>query len=281
MRGPVNYLIAERNKELPLLLPAEESGRIYEYVIAGNGIFVRARRPELEVLMPWAACHMRGLARLEPYLKLSVPRVPASLVSEIFAYANTVTNEQGERVESLFYLRYHAHAGHWQVIFPQQHATRTRVAPVDSGAGSPYEQALIELHSHHDLSIGARFSDTDDRDEQNRLRIFSVIGHTSTRPEIRVRIGIFGHFREVDATEVFALPPHITDSRTRDFPEHHEEPERDITHQLRSTFLHRFISLRLKHPLSQTAEAARDTLFIEDEEDPSGSGARPFLRTCR
>jgi hypothetical protein len=37
----------------------------YDYVMAGNGVFIRAVRAGMDVLMPIASCEVRGLPHLD------------------------------------------------------------------------------------------------------------------------------------------------------------------------------------------------------------------------
>jgi PRTRC genetic system protein A len=218
----IKYSIAERNNLLPRLMPSEISGTAYEYIMAGNGIFIRAARPEFEVLMPWMDGPIRGLAEVYPFLKLHIPRVPGEILDRIFTYARHITGDDKQPIESLFYLYYDTAKENWQLDVPRQKATRSSVIPLDTEQGSSYESALIEIHSHHDLSIGASFSLQDDLDEQNRLRLFAVVGHINQRPEIRVRVGIYGHYWEIDADQLFELPIYIKDSRDIERSNRHE-----------------------------------------------------------
>ncbi len=65
-------------------------------------------------------------------------------------------------------------------------------------------QALCELHSHN--TMPAIFSATDDAEESFGFRIYAVIGKVDTAPEIRVRIGVYGHLLEIPPEWVFDLP---------------------------------------------------------------------------
>lgn len=214
--GFIRHLINERNRPLPPIEPAEISGKSFDVITAGNGVFVRATHPDFEVLMPHLVGPVRGLDPLEASLDLRVPRIPAALLEPVFHIANRVADTRGRRVESLFYLRYDYAARVWELVYPDQIATPGSVIPADSGPGSPFADALVELHSHHDLSLGARFSSRDDRDEGTRVRLFAVIGHTSRAPEIRLRVGVLGHFFEVPAEHLFQLPAGVSDSLLTD-----------------------------------------------------------------
>jgi hypothetical protein len=59
----------------------------------------------------------------------------------------------------------------------------------------------------------ARFSSLDDQDEQG-FRIYAVLGCLSSKPVMRVRVGMYGHRRDIPANWVFDLPPGIGDAVT-------------------------------------------------------------------
>ena len=47
----MNYLLAHETQ-----LPPIDPANMFEFVIAGNGVFVRARREELEAMIPVSRC---------------------------------------------------------------------------------------------------------------------------------------------------------------------------------------------------------------------------------
>lgn len=210
--GLIRYLTHEKLKELPGIEPPEKTGKVYDIITAGNGVFVRATRPEFDVLLQHVPGEIRGLETLTPYIDIRLPRIPSQLLAQAFEYANSVADNKGARVESLFYFRYDEIRSEWSMTIPAQEAAPGWVKPLDTSAGSPFAEAQVELHSHHDLSLGARFSERDNLDESTRIRLFAVIGHTSTSPEIRLRVGIFGHFWEIPADRLFHLPANVNDS---------------------------------------------------------------------
>jgi ThiF family len=81
------------------------------------------------------------------------------------------------------------------------------VRPAQIGASlrvvyRPPADAVLEIHSHGPHP--AHFSGTDDADEQG-LRIYGVVGHLERhRPEVTLRVGVYGHFLPVPWETVFA-----------------------------------------------------------------------------
>ena len=59
----------------------------YQYILAGNGLFIRAETPFFAATLPVAACTVRGLPPLRWQFRLKVSRIPAHLLDAILADA--------------------------------------------------------------------------------------------------------------------------------------------------------------------------------------------------
>ena len=213
------YHLAHRGQ----VLPAVDESLLLDYVFAGNGTFVRGRRPGLEACIPVAEAPVRGLKYVNPYVQWGFPKVPASLLVLMFSLAQTLAKHEPR--EALFHLTFNDVNGHvehapprghvfcldgWHLIFPPQHATAEHVELREQGTGSSEAEAVIEVHSHHHES--AFFSDRDDEDEgAMSFRLYGVIGSIFVNPSIRVRVALFGHFLEYPASEFFEMPEGVTD----------------------------------------------------------------------
>ena len=68
-------------------IPAIAEGHLYNYLLAGNGLFLHAQRRELTVLMRIAPAQVRGLPALRSRLRVRFPRVPVDLVREMVQIA--------------------------------------------------------------------------------------------------------------------------------------------------------------------------------------------------
>jgi len=169
---------------------AAPAGQLYQYVTAGNGVFLRAARTGLEIQLPLATFPVRGLPELER--KVSMARVPASILA-LMLHASRLASPN----EILFYLRWSQESG-WSLETPEQVSTSHSVHPVDPLAG---EGVLMEVHSHNNMK--AFFSVMDDREEAQGFRIYAVLGRVNTRPEIQCRIGVYGQFLYISPSEVF------------------------------------------------------------------------------
>lgn len=187
--------------------PPECTGGLFDFVFAGNGVFVHAERPELEVCFPIQAAEIRGLPAMLPMFDFRLPRIPESFVGALIRDAN-LRAEKG--LETLFHLCWSGLAlmdDGWVGYEPEQARTAGSCRPL-AGGGS-HERAIVEVHSHH--SMAAKFSETDDGDETG-FRLYGVVGRLPDKPEIRMRVGVYGYFWEIPATWVMDLPEEIHDT---------------------------------------------------------------------
>lgn len=174
-------------------------GAMFQYVVAGNGLFIRAEDSRLEACVPIASATLNGPEMIEPYARLKIERVSGVWLKAVLKSARE--HLPNEAMYQFWFDR--SNGGIWRVFRPPQTPSATAVMYDDLG------QTVIDLHSHN--SMAAFFSVTDDADEQG-LRFYAVIGHIDTpQPDIRVRVGVYGHFVDVDATTVFAELGPFTD----------------------------------------------------------------------
>ena len=191
----INYILAETE-----VLPAIDPTSLYEFFIAGNGVFVRARRSGLEAMIPISTCEIRGLQPVEPYVRLEAGKVPLVCTQAILAeFQSDLPNE------SLVWVRLEDKK--WKVIKPSQIADENSVHPED-----PFDPAgiaaLVDVHSHNTME--PFFSTEDDKDEIG-FRIFAVFGLLDTQPCVMVRVGIYGYCWNLTAGDVFVLPEGVMD----------------------------------------------------------------------
>jgi PRTRC genetic system protein A len=184
MIGLVGYRYSQ-----PLHKPGKD--HLYTYITAANGLFIYAKRQGLEVLLPLETFRepIRGIEPLEPMLRLPW-RVPFALLNRMVSLSRRAMPN-----EALFYLDY---TFGWKLRIPGQMAGRSMVKPEDD---YPEDAVLIEIHSHN--SMDAFFSETDNRDETG-FRIYGVLGKINTdRPEIRLRVGVYGQHVPVRVKDIF------------------------------------------------------------------------------
>jgi PRTRC genetic system protein A len=192
----VQHLILQDDGTLPLIPDC-----LYAYIMAGNGVFLYARRDDLEVLIPVSSVAVAGLPHLEPFVHM--PRVPAILMHHILQ-----ASKENLPNEILFWFNFDSDRQDWNVVAPRQICRPSRVFPVDESDPLGIK-ALIDLHSH--ALMEPFFSRADNTDEQG-FRIFAVLGKVNEKPEIGVRVGVYGNYWSITASMIFELPEEIRDA---------------------------------------------------------------------
>ena len=205
MNHLVQYHIAKPGIPLPPIQAA-----LYEYILAGNGIFIRGARREFQAQFCIAPCEIRGLANLEASLQLNAPRVSREIVGEMLLRARMARDADGRPCEIVFHLELdETRVSH--CLVPSQAQETARAKPADDSPSSSYARACIEVHSHVDMC--ARFSSLDYQDEVG-FRVYAILGCISTRAVMRVRVGMYGYRCDIPASWAFDLPPEIGDAVT-------------------------------------------------------------------
>ena len=201
--GPSYHILTEDHPTMPSVDPR----RVYQYVIAREGVFLQASCPGLEVLMPIShGSTLPGLASVAPVIRFSYPLVGEELVLAILERAQTALDSAGHPIERLFYLTWD---GLWRLHEPEQDAGPTHVRA--RHVAPEHQTAVLEGHSHHGMP--AYFSRTDNQAElyDGGFRVYFVLGRIFTQPELRVRICVHGYAWEVPASTFFVVPSAITD----------------------------------------------------------------------
>jgi PRTRC genetic system protein A len=192
----VQHLVVQDDGKLPAIPDC-----LYAYIMAGNGVFLHAKRENLEVLIPIARAAIAGLSPLEPFVNM--PRVPAVLLHHILQ-----ASKENLPNEILFWFNFDQNRQVWNLDTPMQFCRPASVFPMDK-ADPLGTRALIDLHSH--AAMDPFFSPTDNKDEQG-FRIFAVIGKVNEEPLILVRVGVYGNYWNIPADMVFDLPEEIRDT---------------------------------------------------------------------
>jgi PRTRC genetic system protein A len=170
-------------------------GLAFDYVLAGDGIYLAASNDDLDVRVPIAACDVRGLPLVYPACNLRHGRLPQWIWDGIVwaAHAGYMAGR-----EVLLVVTYDPSRGHRLTVPPQ-------VSGPVSVIYRPPANAVLEIHSHG--SHPAVFSATDNRDEQG-LRIYGVVGRLGTdQPTVSLRVGAYGYFLPVAWGSVFDGAP--------------------------------------------------------------------------
>jgi hypothetical protein len=179
----------------------------YNYVIAGNGVFIRAERDVMSATIQISECEIRGLPPIEPEFNPSFGKVPEAMLNRII---NLAVETAKCKVEGLFYLS--LQSSEWQLEIPRQIQTRNSVKPCEQGSGSPYQRAIIEIHTHPFSKI-ARFS-SDDNEDETGFRIYGVMANLNPRnyrPTLNLRLGVYGYWWRLPADRIFEMPSRLHD----------------------------------------------------------------------
>ena len=198
---PVGYLV-NHNDGL-----TGEHGIGFDYVLGSGGLYVQSESAHLTARVLIASCEVRGLAPVAEKVKLAHGPIPARLFELGLGWF-----EDDPVTERLFAVRWDGRA--YRLVVPPQLGTATSLAY------APPAGVVAEFHSHgHSRAF---FSKTDDGDEQG-FRIYGVAGRLDNdRPELSLRVGVYGHFAPVEWSQVFDAP--VTGLRLMN-----EEPEPDAT----------------------------------------------------
>ena len=163
----------------------------YDYVLGSGGLYVQSQSAHLTARVRVAPCEVRGLAPVAEKLQLAHGPIPASLFELGLRWFQDAPD-----TERLFAVRWDGDA--YRLVVPPQAGTATRLAY------QPPAGVIAEFHSHG--SARAFFSATDDRDEQG-FRIYGVVGRLNAPlPELRLRVGVYGHFAPLGWPQVFGGP---------------------------------------------------------------------------
>ena len=183
--GPVGYLV---NHPAGL---AGVQGIGYDYVLGSGGVYVQSQSADLVARVVVAPGEVRGLAPVDEKVALPHGPIPARLFEKGMRWFQAAPD-----TERLFAVRWDGRA--YRLVVPQQ------AGSASSLAYRPPAGVVAEFHSHG--SSRAFFSATDDRDEQG-FRIYGVVGRLADPlPELRLRVGVYGHFAPVEWSPVFDGP---------------------------------------------------------------------------
>ncbi|MDD5060745.1 MAG: hypothetical protein PHN44_00495 [Candidatus Marinimicrobia bacterium] len=178
---PVGYLTATEGAI------TGDPGLFYNYIQGGNGIFVQAKNPLMGAIIPIAPVEIRGLAPVTEAVNLINGKVPRRLYDLAFSVFLAHPSEE-------HYLAITWRDGEYHIEYPPQSK---------NGGGVEYQRPkniFMDIHSHSQMP--AFFSGTDNRDETG-FQLYLVIGKVDGNPEYRLRIGIYGYFKELNFEEVF------------------------------------------------------------------------------
>ena len=180
---------------------------MFEYLLAGNGLFVRAKRREFSVCLPLSHVRVKGLPEAESKIIWHKPGISSSIWQEILADAR-FRNDFAEFKEDVFVVFWNEQNSEWR--WKRISRERGRASTIADDTLDEYGNACIELHTHPAGAI--HFSHADDEDEKGKFRIFGIlIDIHSNLPKIRFRCGVYDHFIQIPADFVSEMPPEFVD----------------------------------------------------------------------
>ena len=181
-QGPVGYLV---NRKEGL---AGVQGIGFDYVLGAGGLYVQSESAHLTARVLAAPCEVRGLASVTEKVELTHGRIPARLFEIGLRWF-----QDDPTTERFFAVRWDGRR--YGLVVPEQEGTASSLEY------TPPAGVVAEFHSHG--SSRAFFSKTDDGDELG-FRIYGVVGRLNDpKPELSLRVGVYGHFAPADWPQVF------------------------------------------------------------------------------
>ncbi len=184
---PVGYLL-NRGESLN-----GEPGLFYDYIVAGNGLFIRTSRKNLaqNTLIEATICigpvEIRGLSPLEERIELVHGKIPRRL----YDLSLSVLMASSDREQYLAI----TWEEEYRLRMPSQERSETSVKY------DKLPSSIMDIHSHGHMK--AWFSCTDNEDEQG-LKFYMVVGKLNTLlPDVELRLGVYGYFAPLSIDEVF------------------------------------------------------------------------------
>ena len=160
----------------------------YDYVMAGNGLFIQAENASLTARIRLAETCVRGLAPAREKLRLAHGTIPAELL-----VAGVLWMQKTPETERYFCIAWEGDEYRLRIPAQQGQGASVRYAAVTG--------AVAEFHSH--ARYPAYFSHTDDADEQG-FKIYGVIGRLDQeKPQMALRLGVYGYFKQLLWADAF------------------------------------------------------------------------------
>ena len=182
MVKPVGYLINT------VAGPQGEPSVFYDYILAEDGLFLRAKNAHLAATVCIAPQVVRGLAPLEENIQLLHGKIPMYFLN--LALSVLCIKPDIEQYLALTW------QGNYSLGVPSQSQTAASVT---------YETlpgTVLDIHSHVG-GVPPRFSNIDDHDEQG-FCLYAVVGDLRNLfPTVELRLGIYGYFMPLEKEDVF------------------------------------------------------------------------------
>lgn len=179
---------------------------LYEHVLAGNGVILRAQRGEFSVSVPLACREIKGLPEAFVGIKWHRPRVPGKVWDEIISHAR-MSQRLVDFKEEVYLIYWDGSLESWEWRAAGLHSSR--VSTIADDSLPEYAEACIELHTHPPGALN--FSGADDRDESGKFRLFGILIDAAEKPKVRFRCGIYDHLIQIPFSWIGRLPEGVVD----------------------------------------------------------------------
>ncbi|MBX3290049.1 MAG: hypothetical protein KF855_11965 [Acidobacteria bacterium] len=179
---------------------------LFEYLLAGNGLFVRAKRKEFSVCLPLSEQRISGLPDMPVGISWTRPGIPASLWELVLLHAQLKHTSTDFR-EEVYLIYWDKALEKW--AWRPAGLENNRVSTIADDTLPEYADCCIELHTHPPGAL--HFSGADDRDELGKFRIFAILIDVHGKPKIRFRCGVYDHLVPIPAAWVGEMPKGIID----------------------------------------------------------------------
>jgi len=165
-----------------------EPGIAYSYILASNGLFLRAKNDHLAVTVCIAEQEVRGLAPMNEDIQFVHGKIPRYLLD--MALSILMANPDKEKYVAITW------DGEYSIHEPHQEAGPAHVNY------DVLPNTVLDIHSHTG-SMPAEFSSIDDFDEKG-LCLYAVVGDLRKLfPTVNIRLGIYGYYLFLENEEVF------------------------------------------------------------------------------
>lgn len=181
---------------------------MFEYLMAGNGVFIRAKRREFSVCLPVCRESIKGLPSVQSGIVWHKPRIPRLIWQQILENARDGCGDSIQFREDVFVICWHEATSQWcwKNIGKERGWART----IADDSQAEYGEACIELHTHPPGAT--HFSSADDRDESGKFRIFGILIDVHTpNPKIRFRCGVYDYFAQIPTDYISEVPEGFLD----------------------------------------------------------------------
>lgn len=154
----------------------------YEYIVAGNGIFIRAENKFFKVCFRIANCMIRNLVWCEEYFEMKNGKISEDIwdcIEEEILKDNT----KKEKFLQVIYDN-----NEYTIFIPEQNGTGTAVK-----YESQKQNVFLELHTHPNMP--AFFSDIDNEDEQG-FKLYGVFSIVDGKiDDFKLRLSVYGYYK--------------------------------------------------------------------------------------